>query len=88
MRWHRETDYHNGRRYDEEAPPPLVVSRTSLTLAWLLDAARRQFDKLLKAGGEPSLENILLKSGDRRGFSVLGAPRHSGEDSATTSRDR
>lgn len=48
MTWHRQDNFHNGREY-------LSDEATGGFLAWL----RRQFTKLLRAGGEPGPATIL-----------------------------
>jgi len=43
MTWRRQTNFHNSRRYDDEARTGGVVSQPRLILAWLIDNARRKF---------------------------------------------
>jgi hypothetical protein len=85
MKWHLGNDYHNSRAYDDEPPNGVVVGQAQLTIAWLLDAGRRQFERLLKP--KPSApETILLTPGDMHGFTVLGAAiaHHAVHESALT----
>ena len=73
MRWHHQTNYHGSREYASDAAERVVVGQLRLTLAFLLDAARRRFNALLGRAAPPT-STTILKMGDRRGFTVLGLP--------------
>ena len=73
MKWHLANDYHNSREYDGAPGRGVIVSQARLTLAWLVDAMRRQVGRLLKPQPAQTLETIMLKPGDHHGFTVLGA---------------
>jgi hypothetical protein len=73
MTWHRQTNFHNSRTYDDAAPRGAVVSQTRLTIAWLIDAARRKFRKATKPAAAPACDMIVVKLGNGRGFTVLGS---------------
>ena len=49
MTWRRQTNFHNSRRYDDEARTGGVVSQPRLILAWLIDNARRKFRSMTTA---------------------------------------
>jgi hypothetical protein len=72
MEWHSRTSYRNGRSYSDDGPPPGPVSNIRLTIAWMLLVARQRLAKLTMHPRRGSRAAILFKSGDSRGFSVLG----------------
>lgn len=70
MKWLRHTDYENGRSHADKPPQP-VLSGPTLTVAWLIDAARRTAAKLLSPDRRP--ETMVLRRGKSYGFTLLGA---------------
>jgi len=86
MRWHRQTNFHNSRYYDDEAARAVVVSQVRLTIAWLIDAAQRKFRKITRPAPEPASDMIVVKLGRGRGFTVLGSAiaHHAVHESAMT----
>ena len=71
MEWRSRTSYRNGRLYDE-GPPTGPVSSVRLTIAWMLLVTRQRFAKLTIQQRPRSNGSILFKSGDSRGFTLLG----------------
>ena len=86
MRWHRQTNFHNSRNYEDETPRAVTVSQARLAFAWLIDAVRRKFDKAMRPGPTRRSDVNLVKAGDGRGFTVLGSaiPHHAVHESAMT----
>lgn len=74
MEWHSRTSYRNGRLYDE-GPPTGPVSSVRLTIAWMLLIIRQRLAKLTIKQRPGS---ILFKSGDSRGFTLLGGESEHG----------
>jgi hypothetical protein len=73
MEWHPRASYRNGRFYSEGQSPPGPVSNIRLTIAWMLLILRQRLAKLAMQPRRGSQAAILFKSGDSRGFTVLGA---------------
>ena len=86
MTWHRQTNFHNSRNYEVEAQRGGVVSHARITLAWLIDAAARQFPKVSKPKPAQASDAIMVQIGDGRGFTVLGSAisHHAVHESAMT----
>ena len=86
MTWRRQTNFHNSRRYDDEARTGGVVSQPRLILAWLIDNARRKFRSMTKPVPAQQRDMIVVKLGDGRGFTVLGSAimHHAVHESAMT----
>jgi hypothetical protein len=86
MTWRRQTNFHNSRRYDDEARTGGVVSQPRLILAWLIDNARRKFRSMTKPTPAQQRDMIVVKLGDGRGFTVLGSAimHHAVHESAMT----
>lgn len=72
MRWRRPTDFHGGRKYDQEPRNPGIGQ---LRMAGLLfaDWVKRQLGWMLRSNTDPKLARTLL-TGGADPFSLLGAP--------------
>jgi hypothetical protein len=81
MRWPWQTSFHNSREYIDGPPKFARVGQFELTIAWLLDAARRGFAGLLRPTDLAHARTIMLKTGSHRGFTVLGLPDSGSEHS-------
>lgn len=68
----RHTDYRNSRIYRDSFPRP-VAPGPMLTIAWLIDTARRTFARMLGSARATASQTIVLRSGDKHGYTVLGA---------------
>ena len=62
-------DYHGSGTYELDEP---AISRTSLTIAWILSGAKRRLRRFLLWAAPPSSSRTLLRDG-KRSFSKLGA---------------
>ena len=83
---HRQTNYHGSREYAVDRPNKAAVGQLRLTLAWLLDSARRR--------AEPLLRYLRLPTGtaDHSDFTWLGSaelrsPRDAGAGRPFPERD-
>lgn len=81
MEWHSRTSYHNGRSYSDDQPPPGPVSNIRLAIAWMLLIFRKRLARTLQPR-RGSQAAILFKSGDSRGFTLLGGQPEQGSTAA------
>lgn len=67
----RRIDHRNSIYHGASAPP--VAPGPMLTMAWLLDAAKRAFARLFGPYRATASQPIVLRSGSKHGYTVLGA---------------
>jgi hypothetical protein len=86
MTWHRQTNFHNSRNYDDEERKGIAVSQARLTLAWLIETARRKFRITTKPVPARQPGMVVVKLGNGKGFTVLGSAiaHHAAHESAMT----
>ena len=72
MTWRRQTNFHNSRRYDDEARTGGVVSQPRLILAWLIDNARRKFRSMTNPAPAQQRDMIVVKLGTAEASRSLG----------------
>jgi hypothetical protein len=68
----RHIDHHNSRIHNGASAPP-VAPGPMLTIAWLIDSARRAFARMFGSDRAAASPTIVLRSGSKHGYTVLGA---------------
>jgi len=72
----RRIDHRNRRIFRSASTRP-VAPGPMLTIAWLIDTARRAFASMFAADRAAAPRTIVLRSGNKHGYTVLGAAVYS-----------
>jgi hypothetical protein len=70
----RRIDHRNSRIYRDSSPRP-VAPGPMLTIAWLIDTARRAFAGMFGLDRATASQRIVLRSGSKHGYTLLGTAK-------------